>query len=88
MVDANVDRQGTRSVAIDYLNFLYTDEAQQIIAKHHYRPSTAEILAQHKGEFAAVKLFPIKDIAKNWDDANQVFFADGAVFDGIYASQK
>jgi sulfate transport system substrate-binding protein len=84
IVDANVDRKGTRSVAQDYLNFLYTDVAQEIIAKHHYRPSTAEILSKHSDEFAKVKLFPVQGIAKNWDDASRVFFADGAIFDSIY----
>ncbi len=84
VVDVNVDRKGTRGVAEDYLNFLYTDVAQEIIARHHYRPSTPEILSAHMSEFAKVKLFPIKSIAKNWDDANRLFFVDGAVFDSIY----
>ena len=88
VVDENVDRKGTRSVAEDYLNFLYSETAQQIIAKYHYRPSTPEILSEHLGEFAKVKLFPIKAIAQTWDQANQKFFVDGAIFDGVYTDQK
>jgi sulfate transport system substrate-binding protein len=88
IVDANVDRKRTRAVAEDYLKFAYTDAAQEIIAKHHYRPSTAEILEKHSGEFAKVKLFSIKDIAKSWDDANVKFFADEAIYDRIVEAQK
>ncbi len=88
IVDANVDRKGTRGVAEDYLNFAYSDVAQEIIAKHHYRPSTPEILNKHLGEFAKVKLFPVNAIAQNWDDANKTFFADGAIFDSIYGPKN
>ncbi len=88
VVDANVDRKGTRTVAEDYLKFLYTDKAQEIIAGFHYRPNNAEILNAHSDEFAKVKLFAIKSIAKNWDDANRLFFADGAIFDAVYSAKN
>ncbi|MFO0947855.1 MAG: sulfate ABC transporter substrate-binding protein [Planctomycetota bacterium] len=84
VVDANVDRKGTRGAAEAYLNFLYTDEAQNIIAKHHYRPIKPEVLAAHQQAFPTIELFPITKIAANWDEAHTRFFADGAVFDGIY----
>jgi sulfate transport system substrate-binding protein len=85
VVDVNVDRHGTRAVAEDYLNFFYTDEAQKIIADHYYRPVNPDVLAQFPDRFAAVDLFTIKDIAKDWDDADKRFFADNGVFDGIYS---
>jgi sulfate transport system substrate-binding protein len=84
VVDANVDRKGTREVAEAYLKFLYTDDAQNIIAGHFYRPANEEIGKTFVSTLPEVKRFPITAIAKNWEDAQQKFFADGAVFDGIY----
>ena len=66
VVDANVDRKGTRAAAEAYLKFLYTDEAQEIIAKHFYRPTNAAILKKHAATFPDIKLFPITEIAKDW----------------------
>jgi sulfate/thiosulfate transport system substrate-binding protein len=85
VVDANVDRHGTRAVAEDYLNFFYTPEAQKIIAEHYYRPIDPDVLAEFPDRFAAVELFTVRDVAKSWDDADKRFFADNAVFDGIYS---
>jgi sulfate transport system substrate-binding protein len=88
VVDANVDRKGTRKVAEAYLNYVYTDEAQEIVAKHHYRPSNPEILKKHAASFPELKLFPITDIAKDFLDAHKQFIAEGGVFDSIYKSKK
>ena len=82
-VDANIDRKGTRAMAEAYLKFLYTDEAQRIIAEHYYRPFNEEILREHP-ELKEIDLFTIKDVAKNWDDAQKRFFGDGGVFDRIF----
>jgi sulfate transport system substrate-binding protein len=84
VVDANVDRKGTRGVAEAYLKFLYTDAAQRIIAKHFYRPTNEEIGKQFVSSLPPLKRFSISAIAKDWDDAQRKFFADGAIFDGIY----
>jgi sulfate transport system substrate-binding protein len=83
VVDAVVDRKGTREVAESYLRFMYTPESQEIIAKHHYRPADARVLARHRDELPDVTLFPITDVAKDWDDAQQRFFAEGAEFDQL-----
>ena len=88
VVDANVERKGTRAAAEAYLKFLYTTEAQEIIARHFYRPTNAEILAKHAATLPAIDLFPITTVAKDWDDAQQRFFAEGGVFDGIYQPQS
>ncbi len=85
VVDANVDRHGTRGVAEDYANYFYTPRAQKIIAENYYRPVDAEVLAQFPDRFAKVDLFTILDVAKGWEDADQRFFADNGVFDGIYS---
>ena len=87
IVDANVDRKGTRAAAEAYLKFLYTKEGQEIIAKHYYRPTDPEIAAKVAGQFQPIKLFPITRIVANWDEAQSKFFADGAIFDSIYSKK-
>jgi sulfate/thiosulfate-binding protein len=84
VVDANVDRRGTRAAAEAYLKFLYTDEAQHIIARHHYRPSNAAIRQQYTGELPDLPLFSITAVAASWAEAQEKFFANGGVFDHIY----
>jgi sulfate transport system substrate-binding protein len=84
VVDQNVDRKGTRAVAEAYLNYLYTDEAQGTIARHFYRPSNEQVLAKHAETFRPIVLFPITVTAEGWDAAQKKFFAEGAIFDGIY----
>ncbi len=84
VVDANVDRKGTRKAAEAYLRFLYTDEAQAIIARHHYRPMNQDILKKQAPHLAAIDLFPITAVAPGWNEAQQRFFADNGVFDRIY----
>jgi sulfate transport system substrate-binding protein len=88
VVDSNVDRKGTRQAAEAYLQYLYTDAAQETIAKHFYRPTNAEILARHSDVFQSIDLFPITKIAAGFDDAQTKFFAEGAIFDSIYQAPK
>jgi sulfate transport system substrate-binding protein len=83
-VDANVERKGTRAAAEAYLQFLYTDPAQEVIARHHYRPINPDILKKYPATLPEVRLFPITAVAADWDDAQRKFFAEGTVFDGIY----
>ena len=85
VVDANVDRKKTRDAAEAYLKFLYTPEAQEIIAKNYYRPSKPEVLHKYSNQFKEVELFDINKIANDWDDADEKFFAEGKIFDQIYA---
>jgi sulfate/thiosulfate transport system substrate-binding protein len=87
LVDSNVDRKGIRSAAEAYLNFLYTPEGQQIIAKHFYRPSNEEVRSRNADRFPDLNLFPISKIATDWEDAQTRFFAEGALFDVIYQSR-
>jgi sulfate transport system substrate-binding protein len=88
VLDANVDRRGTRAAAEAYLKFVYTDEGQEIAAKHYYRPSNPEILKRHAADFPTVKLFAVSEIAKDFPDAHKQFIAEGGVFDGIYKPKK
>lgn len=88
VVDSVVDEKGTRAAAEAYLKFLYTPVGQQIIAKHYFRPTDAEVLAKVASKFPEIKRFPITEIVANWDEAQTKFFADGAIFDSIYAKKE
>jgi sulfate transport system substrate-binding protein len=85
VVDANVDRKGTRKVAEAYLKFLYTEEGQELIARHFYRPSSEAVSKAHSATFPELERFPITAIAKDFRDAHKQFIAEGGVFDSIYA---
>jgi sulfate/thiosulfate-binding protein len=84
VVDKVVDKRGTRKVAEAYLNFLYTDAAQEIIAKNYYRPAVEKEAKKYASQFPAVKLFTIADVAGDWTKAQKVHFSDGGLFDQIY----
>jgi sulfate/thiosulfate transport system substrate-binding protein len=84
VVDRNVDARGSRAVAEAYLKFLYTDEAQDIIGRHAYRPSNPDMLKKHAATLPELKQFTIREVAGSWAEAQQRFFADGGVFDEIY----
>jgi len=84
IVDANLGSKAARAAAEAYLNFLYTDEGQQILAKHFYRPFMPEVLAENAKSPPDIKLFSIADFAGSWDEADKKFFASGGVFDSIY----
>jgi len=84
LVDRNADKHGTRAVAQAYLEFLYTEEAQAIAAKHHYRPGDAKIAAAHAADFPRLTLFTIDDVFGGWRKAQKAHFDDGGTFDLIY----
>jgi len=84
VVDKVVDRRGTRKVAEAYLNFLYTDAAQELIAKNYYRPTVEKEAKKYAAQFPNVKLFTLGDVAGDWARAQKTHFADGGVFDQIY----
>jgi sulfate transport system substrate-binding protein len=83
-VDKNVDKKGTKQAAEAYLKFLYTDEAQETIAQHYYRPTNADILKKHSATLRPIDLFPISTVARDWDDAFKRFFSENGVFDVLY----
>ena len=84
IIDNNVDRRGTREIAEAYLEFLYSKEGQEIVAKHHYRPRDEEVLAKFADKFVEVKMFTIDDVFGGWQKAQQEHFGDGGIFDQIY----
>ena len=84
VVDANVDRKGTRKVAEAYLKYLYSDEGQNIAANWFYRPRSPEVAAKYAAIFPKLKLFTIDEKFGGWAKAQPTHFADGAMFDQIY----
>jgi sulfate transport system substrate-binding protein len=84
IVDKVVDKRGTRKVAEAYLNFLYTDAAQELIAKNYYRPTVEKEAKKYAAQFPNVKLFTLGEVAGDWTRAQKTHFADGGVFDQIY----
>lgn len=86
VVDRIVDRRRTRQVAEDYLKFLYTERAQEIIARHHLRPVDRKVPGLNAASLPQIELIPVTAIAADWDAAIQRFFAEGAVFDRIYSA--
>lgn len=84
VVDENAEKNGTAEVAHDYLDHLYTEDAQRIIGEYGYRPSDEEILAEFADKFDLdIKLCDIDNFG-GWDAAYEMYFKDGGVFDEIY----
>ncbi|MBR8839812.1 MAG: sulfate ABC transporter substrate-binding protein [Stigonema ocellatum SAG 48.90 = DSM 106950] len=83
-VDTNITHHKTEAAAKAYLQFLFTNQAQETIAKFGYRPINPDILRQYSTQFPQIQLFPITLIAKDWDDAKQKFFADNGIIDLVY----
>jgi sulfate transport system substrate-binding protein len=86
LVDKNVDEKGTRAVAEAYLDYLYSDEGQKIIARHSYRPATpAAADPDDLKRYPEVEVVSIDDpIFGGWTKVTPKFFADGGIFDQIY----
>jgi sulfate/thiosulfate transport system substrate-binding protein len=84
-VDANVTDPKTATYAKAYLNYLFTDAAQEQVAQYGYRPFKAEILAKHSDRLPPLSLFPISAIAKDWSDAREQFFGTNGILDTISA---
>ena len=84
VVDKVVDRRGTRAMADAYLHFLWTPEAQQIVAQHGLRPRDAAALARHADLFRMLPTFTITDMFGGWEKVQPEHFGDGGVFDRLY----
>lgn len=87
-VDKNVKRRKTEGYAKAYLEFLFSRSAQETIARYGYRPVDPEVHPEYAARLPDVQLFPITLIAKDWEDAQQKFFADSGVFDLIYTPRS
>jgi len=84
LVDRVVDRHGMRAAAQAYLEYLYSEEGQEIAAKHYYRPRLESVAKKHEQQFPKVNLVTIDDAFGGWQKAQKTHFADKGVFDQIY----
>jgi sulfate transport system substrate-binding protein len=88
LVDKVVDRKGTRAAAEAYLKYLYTPEAQELIARHYYRPRDPAAAARHRAQFPSVPMLTIDGDFGGWAKAQKAHFADGGEFDRIFKQAK
>jgi sulfate transport system substrate-binding protein len=88
VVDKVVDKRGTRKAAEAYLNYLYTEEGQEIAGRHYYRPTNAKVAQKFASRFPKVELFTIQDAFGGWQKASKAHFQDGGTFDQIYQPGK
>lgn len=84
VVDQVVDRRGTREVAEAYLKYLYSDEGQELAAKHHYRPRNPAIAAKYADNFQKIQLFTVDEVFGGWQVAQKTHFEDRGIFDQIF----
>ncbi|HXF16746.1 MAG TPA: sulfate ABC transporter substrate-binding protein [Burkholderiales bacterium] len=84
LVDRFADKHGTRNVAQAYLEYLYSEEGQDIAGRNFYRPTDPKVAAKYAGQFPKLTLFTINDMFGGWQKAQKTHFADGGVFDHIY----
>lgn len=84
VVDKVVEKRGTRLTAQAYLDYLYSEESQNITAKHYYRPSNAKVTAKYAATLPKMKLVMVDDSFGGWQKAQKTHFADGGTFDQIY----
>jgi len=84
VVERTVAKKGTGELARAYLNYLYSDEAQEIAAKHGIRPSNQKVLAKYASTFKPLQLFPVSEYFGSLSEAQKVHFNDGGQFDKIY----
>ncbi len=84
VVDKVVDKRGTRQVAEAYLQYLYSEQGQEIAAKHFYRPINEKVAEKYATQFPKIELFRIDDAFGGWKNAHKIHFADDGTFDQIY----
>ncbi len=84
VVDKNAKRHGTTEVAKAYLNYLYSDEGQEIAAKNFYRPRNETLTGKYAGNFSQLKLVTVDQEFGGWAKAQKTHFADGGIFDQIF----
>lgn len=87
LVDKVADKRGTRAIAQAYLEYLYSEEGQEIAAKNFYRAHSTTVTAKYAAQFPKLNLFTIDEVFGGWQKAHKTHFADGGVFDQIYLSK-
>jgi sulfate/thiosulfate-binding protein len=88
VVDKYVDQHGTRAAAEAYLRFLYTPAAQEIAARHYFRPSLDPVAREHAALFPPMKMFTVKELFGSWQQVQKIHFDEGGLFDQIARSRR
>mgnify|MGYP003582388454 CR=1 FL=1 len=88
VVDGNAKKHGTQAVSEAYLKYLYTPQAQEIIAKNYYRPRNAQVAAKYAANFPKIQLFTIDRNFGGWARAQAAHFNDGGLFDQVFEDAK
>jgi sulfate transport system substrate-binding protein len=88
IVDKVVDKHKTRPVAEAYLQYLYSEEGQEIAARNYYRPLLKSVALKYSSQFPIIKLFTVDELFGGWQKVQKVHFSDGGVFDQIYQPGK
>ena len=88
VVDRVVDKRGTRKQAEAYLKFLWSDEGQEVAAKHHIRPRSDKVLAKYSKDFPKINTFTVDDVFGGWKKAQKEHFDDGGLYDQIILGSK
>ena len=83
IVNKVVDKKGTRKQATAYLNFLFSPEGQEIIAKHYFRPRDPAVAKKYASRFPAIKTFTVEEKFGSWEAVQKTHFADGGIYDQI-----
>lgn len=84
LVEGVTRKRGTTEVAKAYLEFLYTEEGQEMCARHFYRPRNSAVAGRFAGQFPKVEMFTLSEMFGSWEEAHQKHFSDGGTFDRIY----
>ena len=87
IVNPVVDRNGTRQIATDYLNFLYTPEGQTILAENGYRPTDPTVAETFAANFPDVRLVTVEEVFGGWEQIQTDHFAPGALLDQLYGNR-
>ena len=85
VVDKVVEKRGTGKLATAYLEYLYSEEGQELAARHYFRPRDPKVLARHQETFRKLDLFTIDEVFGGWKKAQATHFNDGGLFDQIYS---
>ena len=87
LIDRNVDRKGTRELATAYLNYLYSEEGQEIVASFANRVHHPAVIERHKASYPPVKLVTVEDVFGGWEKANKDHFGEGGILDKVFTKR-
>ena len=88
VVDKVANKHGTSAIAKAYLEYLYSEEGQEVAARNYYRPRLKSVADKYASKFPQLRLFTVDEVFGGWQKAQKRHFDDGGVFDQIYQPEK